>query len=521
MHQSFFLHISTAATKSRSQREVLDALADVVSVEPNSNWNGNHSYDTSSASYSGQAPMAVMNPVPTVPTKDTFDPVGPASRNRKPSNGQQAPPPPAKSSGLGGRFANAFRRHNTDEKDAKRREKEKRMQRAIDEAQPTRMDVIDRMDLSGLGASLFHHDSPYDACSPHRNHNSRRAPVNAFDPNVDPMTGLPIGQPRNGSASGSNKPGLSPLAQATMRKMSDSAGDVGSNGKDQKLPFGRGNSATTGQLPKLNRNQTTASAGQSEHDTNDAASSVSQNSTYDRAYYNAPSNVSRGRADVANPNADIWGVTSEPWQDFALPASTRHDANSRRSSNDGLRSSASSVFDMEAVMTGKPSTRQPIGGSSLANGAVSPGESSGGSATGTGNKDGPKRSKSLVKRIKYARQYGNVPPPDDDVVERAEALAAQNEARSVSGSARHRGLAHHHHSPSTPPMQSSSPSLAQGTTTMQRSGTLKATGNADDASYASGHAGAQSGNNNLGRKNSVFGRFRGKSREQRDVAVAR
>lgn len=466
--------------------------------------------------------MSVMNPVPTVPTKDTFDPVGPASRNRRPSNGQQAPPPPAKSSGLGGRFANAFRRHHTDDKDVKRREKEKRMQRAIDEAQPTRMDVIDRMDLSGLGASLFHHDSPYDACSPHRNHNSRRAPVNAFDPNVDPMTGLPIGQPRNGGASGSNKPGLSPLAQATMRKMNDSKGDVESNGKDSRVLSGRGNSAASGQLPKLNRNQTTSSAAQSEYDTNDAASSVSQSESTDRGYYyNAPNNVSRGRADVANPNADIWGVTSEPWQDFAQPAANRYDANSRRSSNDGLRSSASSVFDMEAVLTGKPSIRQPIGGSSLANGAASPGESSGGSATGTGNKDGPKRSKSLVKRIKYARQYGNVPPPDDDVVERAEAIAAQNESRSASGSigARHRGFAHHHHSPSTPPMQSNSPSLAQGTTSMQRSGTLKASGNADN--YASGHAAGQNGNGNLGRKNSVFNRFRGKSREQRDVAVAR
>lgn len=462
--------------------------------------------------------MSAMEPVPTVPTKDTFDPVGPASRNRRPSNGQQAPPPPAKGNGFGGRFANAFRRHHTDDKDAKRREKEKRMQRAIDEAQPTRMDVIDRMDLSGLGASLFHHDSPYDACSPHRNHNSRRAPVNAFDPNVDPMTGLPIGQPRNGSASGS-RPGLSPLAQATMRKMSDNAGGVGSDGKDQRLlsstSSGRGRSGVSGQLPRLNRNQTTSSAGQSENDTNDAASSVSHSSTVDRNYYNAPSNVSRGRADIANPNADVWGVSSEPWQDFAQPASNKNDAISRRSSNDGLRSSASSVFDMEAVLTGKPSVRQPIGGSSLANGTVSPGESSGGSASGTGNKDGPKRSKSLVKRIKYARQYGNVPPPDDDVVEHAEALAAQNGSRSASGgSARHRGFAHHH-SPSTPPLQQQSPSLGQGTTTMQRSGTLKANGNGGNTSAA------QNGSSNLGRKNSVFGRFRGKSREQRDVAVAR
>lgn len=37
--------------------------------------------------------------------------------------------------------------------------------------------------------AVFHHDSPYDACSPHRNINQRAAPVRAFDARVDPVTG--------------------------------------------------------------------------------------------------------------------------------------------------------------------------------------------------------------------------------------------------------------------------------------------------------------------------------------------
>lgn len=62
----------------------------------------------------------------------------------------------------------------------------------------SRLDVIDQLDISGLtGAScmclywlttVFHHDSPYDACSPQFNRGTRTAPVRAFDRSVDPLT---------------------------------------------------------------------------------------------------------------------------------------------------------------------------------------------------------------------------------------------------------------------------------------------------------------------------------------------
>ncbi|KAF8470572.1 Pal1 cell morphology protein-domain-containing protein [Kalaharituber pfeilii] len=43
------------------------------------------------------------------------------------------------------------------------------------------LDIIDKLDVTGVyGSGLFHHDGPFDACNPHRNKNSRRAPMEAF-----------------------------------------------------------------------------------------------------------------------------------------------------------------------------------------------------------------------------------------------------------------------------------------------------------------------------------------------------
>ncbi|KAH0542882.1 hypothetical protein FGG08_002742 [Glutinoglossum americanum] len=44
-----------------------------------------------------------------------------------------------------------------------------------------RLDLIDKLDVTSIyGTGLFHHDGPFDACNPHRNRNSRRAPMQAF-----------------------------------------------------------------------------------------------------------------------------------------------------------------------------------------------------------------------------------------------------------------------------------------------------------------------------------------------------
>ncbi|GMF07737.1 unnamed protein product [Ambrosiozyma monospora] len=46
---------------------------------------------------------------------------------------------------------------------------------------PKNLDTIDKLDVTGFfSGGGFHHDGPFDACTPHRNKNSRAAPVMAF-----------------------------------------------------------------------------------------------------------------------------------------------------------------------------------------------------------------------------------------------------------------------------------------------------------------------------------------------------
>lgn len=42
------------------------------------------------------------------------------------------------------------------------------------------VDTIDKLDVTGLFGGSFHHDGPFDACTPHRNKNNKSAPVLAF-----------------------------------------------------------------------------------------------------------------------------------------------------------------------------------------------------------------------------------------------------------------------------------------------------------------------------------------------------
>ncbi|KIK70915.1 hypothetical protein GYMLUDRAFT_147639 [Collybiopsis luxurians FD-317 M1] len=62
-------------------------------------------------------------------------------------------------------------------------------------------DVIDRLDFTGVGAAMFHHDGPFDACAPSRNRHRTKAPMMAWstDPaNADkPASENPYPSPRN------------------------------------------------------------------------------------------------------------------------------------------------------------------------------------------------------------------------------------------------------------------------------------------------------------------------------------
>lgn len=66
-----------------------------------------------------------------------------------------------------------------------RGEKSSRKHRSSSKKSPLKgearnLDVIDKLDVSSFFGGRFHHDGPFDACTPHRNRNVKAAPVMAF-----------------------------------------------------------------------------------------------------------------------------------------------------------------------------------------------------------------------------------------------------------------------------------------------------------------------------------------------------
>lgn len=75
-------------------------------------------------------------------------------------------------------------RHKSSKKSSKKKE-----------AVPAKnLDTIDKLDVTGFFGGGFHHDGPFDACTPHRNKNVKKAPVMAF----------PIDGPNNSIAGAAN-----------------------------------------------------------------------------------------------------------------------------------------------------------------------------------------------------------------------------------------------------------------------------------------------------------------------------
>ncbi|QRV90909.1 imidazoleglycerol phosphate synthase [Ceratobasidium sp. AG-Ba] len=110
-----------------------------------------------------------------------------------------APPPPHRS-------------HSSDYIDRDKNRKPQPPPKGPPTKKPTHVDVIDKLDYSGIGANMFHHDGPFDACAPSRNKNKTKAPMYAFDGDVAQQ-----------QADGTGKR-LSPLAQATILAMKQSPG---------------------------------------------------------------------------------------------------------------------------------------------------------------------------------------------------------------------------------------------------------------------------------------------------------
>lgn len=64
------------------------------------------------------------------------------------------------------------------DREQRRKERHERREKA---KKKLPLDVIDKLDVTGFfGPGSFHHDGPFDACTPHRNKNTNQAPVAAF-----------------------------------------------------------------------------------------------------------------------------------------------------------------------------------------------------------------------------------------------------------------------------------------------------------------------------------------------------
>ncbi|CCF58560.1 hypothetical protein KAFR_0E04090 [Kazachstania africana CBS 2517] len=70
------------------------------------------------------------------------------------------------------------RYHSSSTSSSNRKDKEKKKTKP-----PKNVDTIDKLDVTGLFGGSFHHDGPFDACTPHRNKNIKAAPVLAFPVN--------------------------------------------------------------------------------------------------------------------------------------------------------------------------------------------------------------------------------------------------------------------------------------------------------------------------------------------------
>jgi hypothetical protein len=74
------------------------------------------------------------------------------------------------------KYKDSSRRHHSSSKDKKTSSSSSRRSK---KGPP--LDTIDRLDVTGFfGPGNFHHDGPFDACTPHRNKHTKKAPVAAF-----------------------------------------------------------------------------------------------------------------------------------------------------------------------------------------------------------------------------------------------------------------------------------------------------------------------------------------------------
>lgn len=205
-----------------------------------------------------------------------------------------------------------------------------------------RLDVIDQMDISGIvGASMFHHDSPYDACSPYKNRSAAAAPMRAFAAD----------DPASGSSAAPARLGRAPDSVPSLRNSPQPSTDV-----------------------------------------------------EDSAGY------------FSTPLAEMWGQSSEPWQEFST---TQEQQRSRRAGYGADHDSLADYPDMETILRS---------GTRVSDADVPPAEPEPALPPPEKPPSTVKRSKSLAQRLRRLR----VTPEEAASGAERPTYSAQGATRSVS-----------------------------------------------------------------------------------------
>lgn len=116
----------------------------------------------------------------TTPSGDLPPSYDEVAGSRKPRTGY-----PKEKESSAARRSHRHRRHREEDHERSHRHRNsgsssKEKSKSKSAVTPKNVDTIDKMDVTGLFGGSFHHDGPFDACTPHRNKNSKAAPVLAF-----------------------------------------------------------------------------------------------------------------------------------------------------------------------------------------------------------------------------------------------------------------------------------------------------------------------------------------------------
>lgn len=131
-------------------------------------------------------PQPNHKPVPPHPPRDTKPAPPPSYAEVAGSSTKDYPREKASSSSSSSSrphrsHSDSARRHETSHSRlGKSSSKRKSSKKKVEPHKPGNLDTIDKLDVSAFFGGRFHHDGPFDACTPHRNKVGKNAPVLAF-----------------------------------------------------------------------------------------------------------------------------------------------------------------------------------------------------------------------------------------------------------------------------------------------------------------------------------------------------